>query len=174
MSHRIKTIAVAATASALTVAGMAVASGGDGKDDRHSAPAFAGNPVGKSLTYSETHLREDGEDVTVRVDQGRVLAATASSISIRRNDGATADVPVDGDTKVWGGWWHHKSHGAKAAHRKRDGVGVAQIPEGKRVLVLRSDDDEAAEAVTVAKRHWHSHRRGDDDHDRSHHDRDDD
>ncbi len=169
MTHRIKTIAIAATASALTVAGMAVAHGGDGKGDRHSAPAFAGSPVGKSLTYSETHLRKDGKDVTVRVDQGRVLAASASSISIRRNDGETVDVPVDGDTKVWGGWWHHKSHGAKAkaAHRKRGGVSVAQIPAGKRVLVLRSDDDAAAEAVTVAKRHWHSHGR-------SHRDRGDD
>jgi hypothetical protein len=33
---------------------------------------------------------------------------------------------------------------------------------------------QAAEAVTVAKRRWHSHHRGDDDHGRSHHDRDDD
>jgi hypothetical protein len=165
MSHRIKTIAIAATASALTVAGMAVAHGGDGKGDRHSAPAFVGSPLGKSLTYSETHLRKDGEDVTVRVDQGKVLASTASSISIRRNDGETVEVPVDGDTKVWGGWWH-RGHGAKASHRKHgDGdAGVADIPEGKRVLVLRSDDDPAAEAVTVAKRHRHFR----------HHDRDDD
>ena len=157
MTHRIKTIAIAATASALTVAGMAVAHGGDGKGDRHSAPAFAGSPVGKSLTYSETHLRKDGEDVAVRVDQGRVLASTASSISIKRNDGETVDVPVDGDTKVWGGWWR-KGHASAAHHKHGDGdggVGVAQIPEGKRVLVLRSDDDEAAEAVTVAKRHRH-------------------
>jgi hypothetical protein len=172
MSHRIKTVAIAATASALTVVGMAGAHGGDGKGDRHSAPAFAGSPLGKSLTYSETHLRKDGEDVTVRVDQGRVLASTASSISIRRNDGETVEVPVDGDTRVWGGWWWHKGQ-ASAAHRKHgDGdMSVADIPEGKRVLVLRSDDDEAAEAVTVAKRHRHFHHH---DHDGSRHDRDDD
>lgn len=166
MTHRIKTIAIAVTASALTVAGMAVASGGDGKRDRHSAPAFTGSPAGKSLTYSETHLRKNGKDVTIRVDQGRVLAASASAISIRRNDGETVDVPVDGDTKVWGGWWR-KSHGAKASHRKRGGLSVARIPEGKRVLVLRSDDDAAAEAVTVAKRHWHSRGRS---HHHRHHD----
>lgn len=174
MSHRIKTIAIAATASALAVAGMAVAHDGDGRGDRHSAPASAGGPFGKSLTYSETHLRKNGEDVTVRVDQGRVLASTASAISIRRNDGETVDVPVDGDTKVWGGWWH-KRH-ATAAHHKHGDAGVAEIPAGKRVVVLRSDDDEAAEAVTVASHRWRHHRHDHDhDHDgRSHHDRDDD
>ncbi len=172
MSHRIKTVAIAATASALTVAGMAVAHDDDGKRDRHSAPAFAGSPLGKSLTYSETHLRKGGEDVTVRVDQGRVLASTASSISIRRNDGETVEVPVDGDTKVWGGWWH-KGRASAAHHKHGDGdAGVADVPEGKRVLVLRSDDDAAAEAVTVASRHRHHHHWGD--HDDRSHDRDDD
>jgi hypothetical protein len=168
MTHRIKTIAIAATASALTFAGMAVATGGD--------RGWGGWPwasAGKSLTYSETHLQHRGEDVTVRVDQGRVTAASADSISIQRNDGEAVTVPVDGDTKVWGGWWHKRE--AMASHDKGrhhdgdddDDFTVADIPAGKRVLVLRSDDDEAAEAVKATGwKHGHRRHRG--------HDRDDD
>jgi hypothetical protein len=176
MTHRIKTIAIAATASALTVAGMAVASGGD----RGWSGGWPWASAGKSLTYSETHLQHRGQDVTLRVDQGRVTAASADSISIQRNDGEAVTVPVDGGTKVWGGWWHKR--GATMSHGKgRDHDGddddftVADIPTGKRVLVLRSDDDEAAEAVKATGwKHGHDHRRGHD-HDRDRgHDRDDD
>ncbi len=161
MRHRFKTIAIAATASALTVAGMAVAHGGD--------RGWGGWPwasASKSLTYSETHLQRGGEDVTLRVDQGRVTAASADSISIQRNDGEAVSVPVDGDTKVWGGWWRHKhdvsmSHGKGRDHDgDDDDFGVADIPVGKRVIVLRSDDDEAAEAVKATGwRHGHGHGR---------------
>jgi hypothetical protein len=162
MTHRIKTIAVAVTASALTMAGMAFANGGG--HDKGFGPFGWG---GKSLTYSETHFQRDGEDETLRVDQGRVVTASATGISIERNDGETVDVPIDDDTKVWGGWWHKR--GASVAHRdhgERKAAGVDGLPAGKRVLVVRSDDDEAAEAVTVGWRHGHF--RG---HDR---DRDDD
>jgi hypothetical protein len=158
MRHRIKTIAIAATASALTVAGMAVAHGGG--DDHGFGPFGWG---GKSLTYSETHFQRDGENVTFRVDQGKVAAASATGISIVRNDGETVDVPVDGDTRVKGGWWHER--GASAAHRdrgERKAAGVEQVPVGKRVVVVRSDDDEAAEAVTVGWRHHHGRGRGHD------------
>lgn len=176
MTHRIKTIAIAATASALTVAGMAAAHGGDGKG--WGTWPFASG--GKSLTYSETHLQHDGEDVTLRVDQGKVVAASATAISIARNDGETVAVPVDEDTKLWGGWW--RKRGASIAHHREDGAGgVEQLAAGTRVLVVRTDDDEAAEAVKVAWRHGHAHgrhdgKRGDDDGDRSRrgHDHDDD
>jgi hypothetical protein len=137
MTHRIQTIAIAAVVSALTVAGMAVAHGG-GKGDRHSGKfAF---PSSKAFTYSETHLRKDGEDVTLRADQGRVLAASDTAISIERNDGETVEVPVDDNTRLHG------------------------IREGKRVIVLRTDDDPAAESVKRVGGHRHRHH--DHDHDR--------
>jgi hypothetical protein len=156
MTHRIQTIAIAALAAALTATGLAVANGDKhGDRDGPSPFAFAG---GKSLTYSETHLRKDGEDVTLRVDQGRVLTASDSSISIRRNDGETVEVPVDDDTRVFGHRWRHWGD-AHASHGsgKRD-FDVADIPEGKRVLVARTDDDPPAESVVLVKRrHWHDH-----------------
>jgi hypothetical protein len=168
MRHRIQTIAIAALASALTVAGLAVAGDRHGGSHGGRSPfAFAG-PGGKSLTYSETHLRKDGEDVTLRVDQGRVLAASASAISIKRNDGETVEVPVDGDTKVFGGWWRDHDDGndqAKAAHNeRRGGLSVADIPEGKRVIVARTDDDDAVESIALVRRHhWHKRHRDHDD-----------
>lgn len=163
MTHRIKTTAIAAVASALAVTGMAVAHGGGNGDGGRSFDF----PSGKSFTYSETHLRKHGEDVTLRADQGKVLAASDSAISIKRNDGETVEVPVDGDTRLHG-WWR-SGHDAKASHHGNDDDGddnrptVGDIPEGKRVVVLRTDDDPAAEAVTVTKRHHRFHR---------HHDRD--
>ncbi len=166
MTHRLKTIAIAATASALTFAGMAVAHGGD--------RGWGGWPwasASKSLTYSETHLQHRGEDVTLRVDQGRVTAAAADSISIERNDGEAVTVPIDGDTKVWGGWWRKHdasmSRGKGHDHDDDDDFTAADIPVGKRVLVLRSDDDDAAEVVKATGwKHGDRRHRG--------HDRDDD
>jgi hypothetical protein len=165
MNHRIKTTAIAATASALTVAGLAVANGGG---DRHTGWWPFAHSGGKALTYSETHLRKHGEDVTIRVDQGRVLAVSAGAISVRRNDGETVEVPVDDDTRFIGGGW--RKHDVSASHNGSDGADDgddAAIPAGKRVAILRSDDDPAAEAVTALRCHHH----GDDDRGR---DRDDD
>ncbi len=153
MKNRIKTIAVAAVVSALTVAGLAVAQNDDSGDNEKSGKPKAGErppgpppgggfmiggPGGRggSLTYSEIHLRKNGKDVTVRSDRGKVVSTSDDSISIERNDGETVEVAVDGDTKVMAG------------PRKR-GVHVADIATGKRVLVIRDDADDAAEAVLV-------------------------
>lgn len=158
--NRIKTVAVAAVVSALTVAGLAVAQsddsgsgGGDGQNERgkrvmrfHGPPPggpggpggamLLGGPGGGKLTYSETHLRKDGKDVVVRTDKGKVTAAGDDSISIERNDGETVEVAVDGDTKVLAG-------------PGKDDATVADIAAGKQVVVVREDGDEAAEAVMV-------------------------
>lgn len=151
MKNRIKTIAVAAVASALTVAGLAVAQGdggnGDGNGESgkrvvkrfHGPPPggamLLGAPGGGQLTYSETHLRRDGEDVVVRSDRGKLVEADADSIAIQRNDGETVEVAVDGDTKVLAG-------------PGKDDATVEDIADGKRVTVVREGDG-AAEAVLV-------------------------
>lgn len=154
--NRIKTVAVAAIASALTVAGLAVAQSGDGNGDGDGPsesgkrvmrfhgppPGGPGGPMmlaglgGGKLTYSETHLRKDGEDVVVRADKGKVTAASDDSISIERNDGETVEVAVDGDTRVLAG-------------PGKDDAKAGDIAEGKQVVVVRDDGDEAAEAVMV-------------------------
>ncbi len=165
MKNRIKTVAVAAVVSALTVAGLAVAQSddgngdGDGQSERgkrvmrfHGPPPggpggamlpggpggamLLGGPGGGKLTYSETHLRKDGKDVVVRADKGKVTATDDDSISIERNDGETVEVAVDGDTKVLAG-------------PGRDDATVGDIADGKQVVVVREDGDEAAEAVMV-------------------------
>lgn len=152
MRQRINTVIVAAVVSALCVAGLAVAQsdddGGSGKDERkaktvkrfHGPPPpggmLIGGPGGKALTYSETHLRRNGKDVVVRVDKGKVVSASDDSIEIERNDGENVTVAVDDDTKVMAG------------PRKRD-ASVGDIAAGKQVMVIRDDDDDAADAVAV-------------------------
>ncbi len=151
MKSRLRTVAVAVVVSALTVAGLAVAQdddGGQGKSgkakqgQRPPGPPPGGFMLGGlgerggSLTYSETHLRKDGKDVVVRSDRGKVVSTSDDSISIERNDGETVEVAVDGDTKVLAG------------PRKRD-ADVSDIADGKQVVVIRADSDDAAEAVLV-------------------------
>ena len=157
MKNRIKTIAVAAVVSALTVAGLAVAQNDDSGGQDKSGKAKSGQRPpgpppgggfmlggpgerGGSLTYSETHLRKDGKDVTVRSDRGKVVSTSDDSISIERNDGESVEVAVDGDTKVLAG------------PRKRDAK-VSDIADGKQVVVIRDDGDDAAEAVLVEPKH---------------------
>jgi hypothetical protein len=157
--NRIKTIAVAALASALTVAGLAVAhdddgGGGEGGKGKRVERAFGPPPGGPgpllaggrgALTYSETHLREDGEDVVVRADKGKVTAVDDDSIAIERNDGETLDVPVDDDTHVLAGL------------RRRD-TRIDDIPVGKAVIVVRKGDEAAAELVAVVPKRPFVHR----------------
>jgi hypothetical protein len=163
--NRIKTVAVAALVSALTVAGLAVAQNDDNGSQDKSGKAksgprppgpppgggfMLGGPGGKggALTYSETHLRKNGKDVTVRSDRGRVVSTSDDSISIERNDGETVDVAVDGDTKVLTG------------PGKGDDASVTDIADGKQVMVIRDDGDDAAEAVLVEpKNRFKTHHR---------------
>lgn len=155
MKSRIRTVAVAVVVSALTVAGLAAAQGdggGQGKGGKAKSGQrppglppggfMLGGPGGRggSLTYSETHLRKDGKDVVVRSDRGKVVSTSDDSISIERNDGETVEVAVDGDTKVMAG------------PRKRD-ADVSDIADGKQVVVIRDDADDAAEAVLVEPKH---------------------
>jgi hypothetical protein len=143
MRDKIKTALFAAVVSALAVAGMAIAQGG-GPDEVKKAPHanhhLIGPPAGGDLTYSEAHLREDGEDVTVRTDAGKVTVADEDSISIERNDGETLEIPVDGDTRVLAGPRRHDAE-------------VEDIAAGKKVIVVRRSGSEAAELVGVLPKH---------------------
>lgn len=160
MRQRLKTIAFAAVAAALAAGGMAIAQGDEGggaaPDERvHKAHLIGPGPHhGGDVTYSETHLREDGEDVTVRVDHGKVTGSDSDSVTIRRNDGESVEIPVDGDTKVLSG------------PRDPDGK-VEDIAVGKRVMAVRRSGSEAAELVGVTPKHplrmrFRAHERGSD------------
>jgi hypothetical protein len=156
--NRIKTIAVAAVVSALTVAGLAVAENDGGGEDGKQGKARWGErppgpppgagvmlgpgPGGGKLTYSETHLRRDGKDVTVRVDKGKVTAVDGDSIEIERNDGETVEVAVDDDTRVFAG------------PRKRNAE-IEDVATGKQAIVVREGDSEAAETVAVVPKRAH-------------------
>lgn len=154
MRQRLNMIAVAAVVSALTVAGLAVAQGDDGNDrsggDAKVRDRFLGPPPGGpvlamhadrgDLTYSETHLREDGEDVTVRMDKGKLTASDDESVTIERNDGETVEIPVDDDTRVMAG-------------PRNPGADLADVDAGTTVLAIRRSGSEAAQTVGVVPKH---------------------
>jgi hypothetical protein len=151
MRERLKTIAFAAVVAAFTVGGLAIAQ--DDKGDSGSkgttvqrdhllgpGPGGPGLHGDRNVTYSETHLREDGKDVTVRVDHGKVTASDSDSITIERNDGESVEIAVDGGTKVLTG-------------PGKDDAKAEDIASGKRVMAVRKSGSDAAEVVAVAPKH---------------------
>lgn len=108
---RIRTGAVLAIAAALTVGGVAAAQQGGGATKGHPSHGQAGrHPQGpppgglptKGLTYAELHVEHNKEAKVIRVDQGKVLSASESSITLSENDGSEVTVPVGSETKVLG------------------------------------------------------------------------
>lgn len=109
---RTRTGAMLAVAAALTVGGVAAAqqggSSGNGQSSHRQArghhpqgPPPGGLPM-KGLTYAELHVEKNGEAKVIRVDQGKVLSASESSVTLSENDGSEVTIAVDGETKVIG------------------------------------------------------------------------
>ncbi|HVY95359.1 MAG TPA: hypothetical protein VHA54_00220 [Solirubrobacterales bacterium] len=112
----LRSIAMLAVAAALVVAGVAAAQGsseGGSGGSRVAAPTDVQGapPPGppamgiamKGLTYAELHVQnKEGEEETIRVDQGKVKAVDDSSITLTENDGSEVTVKVDEDTQVMG------------------------------------------------------------------------
>lgn len=109
-------VATIGVAAALAVGGVAAAQGGSsgsksseggGKSQRHHRPGPGGGPPGlgpmKGLTYAEFHVQtKNGEARTIRLDQGKIAAVDADSITVTENDGNEVTIAVDEDTKVLG------------------------------------------------------------------------
>jgi hypothetical protein len=118
IERRAKSVATIGVAAALVVAGVAAAdsegdsSGGSGSG--RSAKAHHGTPPGppsmmmmgapmKDLTYSETHVRREGRDQVIRLDEGNVVSVDSSSITLAENDGNEVTIDLDGNTQVLSG-----------------------------------------------------------------------
>ncbi|HEY1688944.1 MAG TPA: hypothetical protein VGF95_08785 [Solirubrobacteraceae bacterium] len=109
---RLRSAAMLATAAALTVGGVAVAQQNGGSQEGHgNGPGKAGQqqqgppPLGlpmQELTYAQLHVEHKGQAQTIRLDQGKVVSVSESSITISENDGSEVTIPVDEDTKVQG------------------------------------------------------------------------
>jgi hypothetical protein len=135
---------VLGAAAALTVAGVALAQGGSG--DATSAqsdpptkilPAGIPGPPGpeQNLTYAEFHVMNNGQAEVVRLDAGKVVSASDSSITLGENDGNEVTIPVDNDTQVIAGPTRR--------------LGVADLKSGGRVSVVHPANG-AADAILLA------------------------
>jgi hypothetical protein len=106
----LRTVSLTGVGAALTVAGAALASGGSGGDGPSDA-ALAEKSVSvsgpivdpKNLTHATYHVIDNGQAKVVRLDAGKVVSATDSSITVGENDGNQVTIPVDGDTEVLAG-----------------------------------------------------------------------
>src|SRR4051794_40429165 len=131
-------------AAALVVAGVALAQGGwgtgspNGSDPRGKVvTAGIAGPVGPegNLTYAEFHVIDNGQAKVVRLDAGKVVSASDSSITIGENDGNQVTIPVDSGTQVIAG----------PAEKNLD---VTDLRQGQRVSVPHSGDA-AATAILL-------------------------
>lgn len=147
MHARTKTIAIAALAPALVTGGLALARGGDdngsgnGKSNGragHRAHHPPGGPGMRNLTWAELHVRRSGDEVTLRLDRGKVVSADADSIKLKENDGNEVTIPLADNAKV------HAGPG-------RD-LKVADLKEGRLVTVIRDDGKPAKDVMVMPKR----------------------
>jgi hypothetical protein len=132
-------------AAALAVGGVAVAqddSPGQGSSKGNGARP-AGPPPGgpgmipKGLTYAQFHvLKKNGEAEVIRLDQGKITAIDASSVTLEANDGSSVTVTLDGDTEVIAG------------PGDRDAT-VDDLSVGQQVSVC-GPEGEAAKSIMVA------------------------
>jgi hypothetical protein len=113
----LRSIAMLAVAAALVVAGVAAAQGSSEAGTAAakvtaaaSVTAAAGPPPGPimgmampGLTYAELHVQnKEGDEETIRLDQGKVKSVGSGSITLTENDGSEVTVKVDDDTQVIG------------------------------------------------------------------------
>jgi hypothetical protein len=106
---QLRTIAMLGVAAALVVGGVAAAQGdsqggsqwSQGSGHPAGPPPLDGPMMGgKDLTYAELHVQKNGQEETIRLDQGKITAVDDSSITLSENDGSSVTIPVDADTKV--------------------------------------------------------------------------
>ncbi|HWB69373.1 MAG TPA: hypothetical protein VG518_05300 [Solirubrobacterales bacterium] len=103
----LRAIAMIGVASALVVGGVAAAQGGS-EGGSQKGPAAGGHPDGppplgppmKGLTYAEFHVQKNGEEQTIRLDQGKITAVDSSSITLSETDGSSVTIALDENTKI--------------------------------------------------------------------------
>jgi len=146
LQNRARTVATTGLIAALVVAGVAFAQNGGGNGGKsqngkqHSGkrmPPPPGGPLGKAgkdLTYGELHVQRNGKDETIRLDAGKVVSVSDSSITVEENDGNEVTVAVDEDTKVLAGPGKAKS--------------ATDLKQGQQVIVS-GPEGEAAKTIAV-------------------------
>jgi hypothetical protein len=129
---------------ALALVGVAAAQGGP--QGGQGSQQGSGHPAGppplplptQGLTYAQLHINKNGQEQTIRVDVGKVVAAGESSISLSENDGSEVTIPVDQNTEVMG--------------RPGQETTVADLSEGQLVFVCAPEGGSAKTIVVLPKK----------------------
>jgi hypothetical protein len=142
---RARSVATLGVMAALVVGGVAAAqSGGDSSGGGRPAhgngmppgpPMMGIGPGVKGLTYGELHVQREGQSEVIRLDQGKITAVDADSITLAENDGSEVTIALDEGTKVLTG--------------PGGGSSVDDLEVGQQVVVC-GPEGEAAESVMVA------------------------
>jgi hypothetical protein len=111
--QKFQVVAMTGVVAALAIGGVAVAQNessgpSQGNQGQGQGPGRAGGPPPplplpmQGLTYAQLHVQKNGQEQTIRLDEGKVVSASESSVTISENDGSEVTVPVDDDTQVMG------------------------------------------------------------------------
>jgi len=152
--NRARTVATVGVIAALAVAGVAVAQGGNGGGNKNQTqgqpprgkrmpppPGGPGGPlgkVGKDLTYGQLHVQRNGEGEVIRLDAGKVVSVSDTSITLKENDGNEVTIAVDDQTKVLAG-------------PGKQNASVTDLKQGQQVIVC-GPEGEAAKTIAVPPR----------------------
>lgn len=162
---QMRSIAMLGVAAALVVGGVAAAQGGSEGSAQNGAAGkrefnvhFGGPPpLGpgmQDLTYAELHVQKDGEAQTIRLDQGKITAVDASSITVSENDGSEVTIPVDEDTTVIGKpeVTFSSGDGGKGAMAKPAQSTLDDLKVGQQVTVSAADGGTAESIMVLPKK----------------------
>jgi hypothetical protein len=102
VGKRARSVGMLGAFAALALAGVATAQGGSQDQGGHPAGPPLGAPM-KGLTYAEFHVQtKNGEEKTIRLDEGKIVTVDSSSITLSENDGSEVTVALDEGTQVLG------------------------------------------------------------------------
>jgi len=146
-AKRFRAAIVLGVVAALTVGGVAAAQSGGSTHSRSAkrqghgmhrqGPPPMGLPL-KGLTYAELHVEHNEEAKIVRVDQGTVVSASESSITLSENDGSEVTIQIGEETQVMG--------------KPGSEVSVEEL-EGKLVLVCGPSEGTAKRIIVEPAHH---------------------
>lgn len=109
---QLRSIAMLAVAAALVVGGVAAAQSssqggsGEAKPGQSDGPPPGPPTMGiamPGLTNGVLHVQnKEGDEETIRIDQGKVKSVGSDSVVLTENDGGEVTVEVDSDTQILG------------------------------------------------------------------------
>lgn len=144
--QKFQVVAMTGVVAALAIGGVAAAQNESGGSPQGNQGQGSGHSAGppplplptQGLTYAQLHVRKNGQEQTIRLDQGKVVSASESSLTISENDGSEVTIPVDDNTQVMG------KPGTETT--------VADLSAGQQVMVCGPEGGSAKTVIVLPKK----------------------